>query len=151
MRAQRRVRALVALCGAAGGALLVACAPARRPTPRAAQPRPDTVTADQMERQTVVSVEELLVGRVPGVEVGRSAGGDLQVRVRGAGSFYGSGEPLFVVDGLPIGSAASLGGSLAGLTPRDISRIDVLKDASTTAIYGSRGANGVIMITTKKR
>jgi len=108
-----------------------------------------SVTAREVEGQRATRVEELLQGRVPGVRVVRTASGQLAVRVRGTNSFDGNNEPLFVIDGLPIarGGAATI---LNGIAPGDIARIDVLKDAGSTAIYGSRGANGVIVITTKR-
>ncbi len=107
-----------------------------------------SVTAQDAQGMQVTRVEELL-RRVPGVEVLRRADGRLSVRVRGAGDLRGTGEPLFIVDGmkLPQGGA---GGALDGISPHDVARIDVLKDAGALAIYGSEGANGVIIITTKK-
>jgi TonB-dependent SusC/RagA subfamily outer membrane receptor len=93
-------------------------------------------------------VEEMLAGRVAGLEVLRRTDGRFSLRVRGIASIIGSGEPLLVVDGMPInGEAAEV---LAGLSPLDVQRIDVLKDAGATAIYGSRGANGVVLITMKR-
>jgi TonB-dependent starch-binding outer membrane protein SusC len=94
-------------------------------------------------------VEEMMMGRLPGVEVSRISGGGFAVRVRGAGSFTGSAEPLFVVDGVPLRTGTP-GHMLAGINPADVSRIDVLKDAGSTAIYGSSAANGVILITTRR-
>jgi TonB-dependent SusC/RagA subfamily outer membrane receptor len=95
-------------------------------------------------------IEELLQGRMAGVQVTRTSNGDLSLRIRGVGSFVGTGEPLYVVDGLPL-EASGFASALSGIAPQDVARIDVLKDAGTTAIYGSRGANGVVLITTKKR
>jgi len=96
----------------------------------------------------VARVEEMLVGRVAGLAVLRRADGGFSLRVRGTGSILGGGEPLLVLDGMPIHAGAA--GTLAGLSPRDVQRIDVLKDAAATAVYGSRGANGVIVITTTR-
>ena len=95
-------------------------------------------------------VEEMIRGRVPGVDVQRRADGTYSIRIRGAGSLGGDGEPLFVIDGVPISPVAP-GTALAGIDPSTVSRIDVLKDASAAAIYGSRGMNGVILITTRTR
>jgi TonB-dependent SusC/RagA subfamily outer membrane receptor len=92
-------------------------------------------------------IEEMLAGRVAGLTVLRRADGGFSLRVRGTSSILGSGEPLLVVDGLPIDVGAA--GALAGLSPRDVQRIDVLKDAGATAIYGIRGGNGVVVITTR--
>jgi len=74
--------------------------------------------------------------------------GDVSLRIRGTRSLHGDNEPLLVIDGVPAHGA--IGAALAGLVPRDIARIDVLKDAGSTAIYGIQGANGVILITTKR-
>lgn len=97
--------------------------------------------------RNVAHIEEMLQGRVAGVSVRRLPSGEFSVRVRGSGTFYGNGEPLYVVDGvqMPPGPTA-----VRGINPRDVARIEVLKDASATAIYGVRGANGVILITTRK-
>lgn len=95
------------------------------------------------------SVESLLQGRAAGLSINTSAqdpGSASIVRVRGSSSLNGSNSPLVVVDGFPLGDA----GDLKQINPADIANIEVLKDASASAIYGSRGANGVIMITTKK-
>jgi len=96
----------------------------------------------------VARIEEMLAGRVAGLAVLPRADGGFSLRVRGTGSILGSGEPLLVVDGMPIEVGAA--GALAGLSPRDVQRIDVLKDAGATAIYGSRGGNGVVVITTRR-
>ena len=78
----------------------------------------------------------------------QAPGGGIAVRIRGASSFNGSNEPLYVLDGFPM--TPGPGGALTGINPYDIASIDVLKDAASTAIYGSRGANGVILIETKR-
>lgn len=112
------------------------------------------------------SLSALLEGRAAGVIVTQSSaepGGGISVQVRGAGSVNASSSPLYVIDGLPIetnnvvsGQGASVPGvsaarnPLSGINPSDIESIEVLKDASATAIYGARGANGVILVTTKK-
>jgi TonB-linked SusC/RagA family outer membrane protein len=95
------------------------------------------------------SIENLMQGRVAGVQVTNSSqdpGASSTVRVRGNSSVNGSNAPLLVVDGFPFGDA----GNLAQINPQDIVSMEVLKDASASAIYGSRGANGVILITTTK-
>src|SRR5437879_12142304 len=96
-------------------------------------------------------VEDLLRARVPGLEVLPLRDGTFTLRIRGHHGLRGSvaeDEPLLVIDDIP--AFGSAGAMLAGLAPRDIARIDVLKDAGATAVYGSRGANGVIIITTKR-
>lgn len=95
------------------------------------------------------SVDRLLQGRAAGLQVvnaSQEAGAGAEIRIRGGSSLRGSNAPLIVVDGFPLGDA----GNLKQINPEDIASIEVLKDASSSAIYGSRGANGVIMITTKK-
>ncbi len=98
--------------------------------------------------QPVAHAEELLAGRFPGVEIIPLASGDISVRIRGATSIMGSNEPLFVIDGMEISPGP--GGALVGINPADIATIQVLKDVGSTALYGVRGANGVIVITTKR-
>jgi TonB-dependent SusC/RagA subfamily outer membrane receptor len=88
------------------------------------------------------TLAEMLM-RVPGVQVQQLSGGTISVRIRGTNSFQGGKEPLYVLDGVVIPG-------VGGLSPFDIESITVLKDAGATAIYGSRGANGVILIKTKK-
>jgi TonB-dependent SusC/RagA subfamily outer membrane receptor len=75
------------------------------------------------------------------------AGDGYAIQVRGPSTFYGSAEPLIVIDGMPLTQGA---GGLELLHPRDVARIEVLKDAGDTALYGVRGANGVIVITTRR-
>lgn len=95
--------------------------------------------------QPIVQVSDALQGRVSGVQVQNSGvpGGTVKIRVRGSGSINRSNDPLYVIDGIVRESG------LTGLNPEDIQSMQVLKDASSTAIYGSRGANGVVLITTK--
>jgi TonB-dependent SusC/RagA subfamily outer membrane receptor len=91
----------------------------------------------------VTRVEELLEGRFPGVRVLRAPGGGISVRIRGSDN-----EPLYVVDGVPVEVTAGRG--LDWFSPADVARIEVLMDATETTMYGGRGANGVILITTKR-
>ena len=124
-----------------------------------------TVTAENFNRGVVASPEELIQGRTAGLQVTTTSGepgGGVNIRIRGTTSVRGGNDPLFVVDGVPLaGNNVSAGGSNVGfgdsspknplnfLNPQDIESMSVLKDASATAIYGSRGANGVVIITTK--
>lgn len=110
------------------------------------------------------SVDQLIAGRAPGVQVTQASsepGGGVTIRIRGANSINANNEPLYVIDGLPIDNSPVTPGSpvvnetarrnpLNALNPNDIESVEILKDASATAIYGSRGANGVILVTTKK-
>ncbi|MFL5579445.1 MAG: TonB-dependent receptor plug domain-containing protein [Gemmatimonadaceae bacterium] len=94
------------------------------------------------------SVEQLFVNRFPGVTVARTDAGGLQIRVRGFGtSFYGGDEPLYVLDDTPLPPDNR---GVIYLNPNDILKIEVLKNPADLAIYGVRGANGVVKITTKK-
>ena len=99
------------------------------------------------EGHSYAHVEQLLIGRVPGLRVLRTPDGGYRLQIRGQSTFLGSEDPLIVVDGMPMLEARS---ALRSISPSDVARIDVLKDAGTTAIYGVRGANGVILITTKR-
>ncbi|AYL94912.1 SusC/RagA family TonB-linked outer membrane protein [Mucilaginibacter celer] len=107
-----------------------------------------SVTAEQIAKVPVTSVDQALQGRASGVQVTNNdgaPGASVSVLIRGVGSLASNGnEPLYVVDGYPIT------GGLNNINPSDIASIDVLKDASATAIYGVRAANGVVIITTKK-
>ena len=108
-----------------------------------------SLTEDDFGDDRVARVEELIANRVAGVQVNRRADGTLAFRIRGTRSFVGNNEPLVVIDGVPL-SARTVTLALQGIAPQNIDRIDVLKDAGSTAAYGSRGANGVILITTKR-
>lgn len=108
---------------------------------------PNVATDSQWQGQVVARPEELFAGRFPGVQVFQVPGG-IAVRIRGTTSVTGSNEPLYVIDEMIIEPGP--GGALVGINPADIERIEVLKDAGSTAIYGSRGANGVILIRTKR-
>jgi len=107
-----------------------------------------TVSASNLKERAVTSFGEALIGQVAGVQIqqisGAPGGEGLSVRVRGTGSITQSNEPLYVVDGYPME-----GGAFRLLNPSDIESMQILKDASSTAIYGSRGASGVVIINTK--
>ena len=106
-------------------------------------------TRDKDDTRQVTRVEELMESRLSGVVVTRTADGGYSVRVRGgASSFMANEEPLYVIDGVPF--QVQDGRGLSFLNPADVARIDLLKNPSETAIYGVRGANGVIVITTKR-
>lgn len=106
------------------------------------------VRGDDIRGIPVVHAEQLLQGRVAGVQVVELPGGGISVRIRGRGSFNGDTEPLYVVDGMLV--QATSGRGLYWLSPGDIQRIEILKDAGTTSMYGVRGANGVVLITTRR-
>ncbi|MCF6223304.1 MAG: TonB-dependent receptor [Flavobacteriaceae bacterium] len=121
-----------------------------------------SVSSEDLTRTVNQSFVDALDGRVAGVQLNGSEGspgGDLSIRIRGGTSISASNDPLYVIDGFPIVVEREIGGAegfattssnaLAGIDPNDIESIQILKDASATAIYGSRGANGVVIITTK--
>ena len=104
-----------------------------------------SINAKAIESVPVVNVAEAMSGKLAGVNVTTSEGSpdaEINIRVRGGGSITQESTPLYIVDGFPVSS-------ISDISPADIQSIDVLKDASSTAIYGSRGANGVVIITTK--
>jgi TonB-linked SusC/RagA family outer membrane protein len=106
-----------------------------------------SVSEKALREVPVANIQQALIGRAAGLEVNQVSnrpGAGAQIRIRGIRSISGSNEPLYVVDGIPWD------GSLNDINPDDIASVDILKDASATAIYGSRGANGVILVTTKK-
>lgn len=114
-----------------------------------------TLGADALKSAGATSVDNALQGRVAGVQASTTSGqpgAPASIRIHGASTF-GSANPLYVVDGMPLGGAGGKNASsnpLASINPADIETMEVLKDASATAIYGSRASNGVIIITTKK-
>ncbi len=124
-----------------------------------------SVEVDELNQGVSSSVDQMLVGKSAGVSVVSNSGepgGGFSINIRGAGSINASNSPLYVIDGVPIDNSRNIQGSgtgignprtsrsaLASLNPEDIASIEILKDASATAIYGSRGANGVVLITTK--
>ncbi|MCF8358842.1 MAG: TonB-dependent receptor [Prolixibacteraceae bacterium] len=126
-----------------------------------------SVKEEDFNRTTAATPEQLIQGRIAGVQITQNngePGAGAQIRIRGASTIRSSQQPLYVIDGVPLDmsttspdgvSAAGMGGAPATnplnfINPNDIESFDILKDASATAIYGSRGANGVILITTKK-
>jgi len=118
---------------------------------RADRPRPvnnTIITAEDIDRSPGLSLEQLLITRVPGLTLTRAPDGHTVIHIRGTTTVLGDQEPLFVLNGIPLDNPIT--GALAALSPRDIESIQVLRDAASTAAYGSRGANGVIVIKTKQ-
>lgn len=118
-----------------------------------------SVKSDVIQKQAISSFDQGLQGKVAGVQVmatSGSPGGVVDIRIRGGNSLTSGNQPLYVIDGYPVTAGGAAGGSGAGqnplatLNPGDIESMEILKDASATSIYGSRGANGVILITTKR-
>jgi len=125
-----------------------------------------SISSEQVKDLPVASFDQMLAGRAAGVQLTQASGapgGAVSIRIRGGNSIQGGNEPLIVIDGFPIynnnsdqtgginfGGGGQAPNTLSSLNPADIESIEILKDASATAIYGARGANGVIMITTKR-
>ena len=122
-----------------------------------------SITAEDLVRTAPVSLDQAIQGRAAGVQVTQVSGrpgGETSIRIRGSSSINAGNEPLYVVDGMLITSdngqtnAGGIAGAglngLSAISPSDIERIEILKDASATALYGSRGSNGVVLITTKR-
>jgi TonB-dependent starch-binding outer membrane protein SusC len=122
-------------------------APKARSNRPAAAASPEVSAAD-IERTPTQTPEELLRGRISGVTVSTAPDGGIAVRIRGGSSVFGNNDPLYILDGVPFEPGP--GGALTGVQINDIESIRVLKDAAETAMYGSRGANGVIVIRTKQ-
>lgn len=127
----------------------------------------NTLRGDLMKNVPVMSVEQKLQGMTPGISISGNSGqpgANQSIRIRGMGSFTASKEPLFVIDGVPVTSGSLSGGGVADaaymnnsktnimstLNPSDIENITIIKDAAAASLYGSRAANGVIIVTTKK-
>ncbi len=119
------------------------------------------VSSEDLERQRTQTVEQMLQGQVSGVIVTDNAepGGGISISIRGTNSILGGTQPLYVVDGIPIDPMTDAQGNAGGgqvqsslsfLNPNDIAKMEILKDAAATAVYGARGANGVVLITTKE-
>ena len=106
------------------------------------------IDRDQILQTINTDIQQAMQGRASGVHVSSSGqpGGLSSVRIRGLGTLYGGAEPLYVLDGMPISSDY-----INMINPSDVEKIEVLKDAASCAIYGSRGANGVVLISTKRK
>jgi len=114
-----------------------------------------SVSAKDFQKGNINSPEQLLQGKVAGLQIttgGGSAGGGSRIRIRGGASLNASNDPLIVIDGVPVEGNGIAGSAnvLNSINPNDIESISVLKDASATALYGSRASNGVLIVTTKK-
>jgi TonB-dependent SusC/RagA subfamily outer membrane receptor len=144
------------LCGCGGSAK---DAPPKQPAPRAeggmgrslqgeGTASIGKVDGDDLKNVPAKQIEELIQGRVAGVQVIQRAGGGFSILIRGPGSISSSTEPLYVIDGVPVEVPSGRG--INWLNPQDIQRIEILKDASATSMYGMRGANGVVVITTRR-
>lgn len=129
--------------------VLVGCGGGNRASTAPQPERKDAsmVQGKDIEDHPEESIERMLQGKVAGVVVSRAPDGSIAVRIRGATSGYND-EPLYVVDGVAVQPGPS--GALSGISPRDVESIKVLKGPAETAMYGARGANGVIIVKTKK-
>lgn len=126
---------------------IAACGHGRNHASQTAPPAPAIVTAEDIERSPGMSLEQLLVARIPGLTLARGADGQVTIQIRGTTTVMGNKEPLVVVDGMPLDQHSS---GLRGINLYDIASIEVLKDAVSTAMYGVRGSNGVILVKTKR-
>lgn len=132
-------RAAHAVVSVAVIVLVAGCASIKGPGEESGDPKPLNASGESME--------SLFAGRFPGVEVSKAPGGGISIRIRGATTVLGSSDPLYIIDGARVQSGP---GGLFFLDPGDIKSIEVLKDIGSTSLYGSEGANGVILITTKR-
>ena len=107
--------------------------------------RTATLTADDIARAPALSIEQLLMARVPGLTLSRAPDGHLALHIRSSATEGQEREPLFVVNGIPLGNAANF----AAISRFDIASVEVVSDPGRAAMYGSQGANGVILVTTK--
>lgn len=108
---------------------------------------PPPIEPDRTTHADGRSVVDMFAGRFPGVDVARAPGGGITVRIRSGSTILGATEPIYIIDGARVQSGP---GGLLFLDPNDIQKIEVLKDIGSTSMYGSEGANGVIIITTKR-
>ena len=106
----------------------------------------NTISSDDVDDQANIPAEKLMNGQIAGVEVRDKPGGGITVRIRGTSTILGGKEPLYIVDGMPVLLQDE---GLSWLNTKDIKKIEVIKDIDARALYGSRGANGVVIITTK--
>ena len=114
-----------------------------------------SVKAEDLKATPIANLAQGLQGRVPGLDMRQNSGtpgGNISIRIRGVNSINGTSEPLYVIDGIQISGTSGINAAnpLSQINPSDIESLEVLKDASATAIYGARGANGVVLITTKR-
>jgi len=128
-------------------ATLAACSHKAKTNSTPSPARGADVTADDMRNAPERSIEQQLMAKVPGITVSRTPSGSLAIHIRGGTSLLGNNNPLYVVDGLAVESGPD--GEMPDINPYDIETIKVLKDTEAMTMYGSRGANGVIIIKTK--
>jgi TonB-dependent SusC/RagA subfamily outer membrane receptor len=153
-RTMRFARSLVSLPLARWGAAalivgIVGCAHPKSEGPAPTATRSTELKSNaEMQQHNNMSIEEYLASRSAGVEIGHAQDGTLTIRLRGSSGMYGSNVPLYIVDGVPF--TPSSGGGLSGINPYDVASIKALRDPADIAMYGVRGANGVIVIKTKK-
>lgn len=138
----------ILVCAGLVAGVLTACSHGAKPATSTPPARGDDVTAQDLRTSPERSIEQQLMAKVPGITVSRTSSGALAIRIRGGGSLNGNNSPLYVVDGLAVEAGPE--GEMPGINPYDIESIKVLKDTEAMTLYGSRGANGVIIITTKR-
>jgi len=143
MRGKPVRTATLTLVLAVSAGAVSACAPSRAGTTSDAYPK----SAEGPKKAKGQTMDEIFSGKFPGVRVFRAPGGGISLRIRNAGTLTNDGEPLFLVDGVRIMSG---NGGLLFINPADIETIEVLKDMASLSFYGIQGANGVVLITTKR-
>jgi TonB-dependent starch-binding outer membrane protein SusC len=115
--------------------------------PRDVSAAVNSASGEKMRSNSPRTVADMIIGRFPGVEVRQLPNGSASIRIRGTRSFRSGEEPLIVVDGIPQHGG---GQALMDLSPHDVESIEVLKDAAASSVFGSRGSNGVILISTRR-
>ncbi len=108
-----------------------------------------SIDTQSQRNNSAMQLEQLIQGRVSGVEIIRVDGARISLRIRGVTSITGSLEPLYIIDGMKV-RADTFTDAMNGINPADVASIEILKDAGATAIYGSEGANGVVIVTTRR-
>jgi TonB-dependent SusC/RagA subfamily outer membrane receptor len=150
--ARSPLSARLARCGVAALVIVgvAGCGhPQSEPAPTPSATSREVQTGSEMGQSPNVPIEQYLASRSAGVTIGHASDGSLTVRIRGgSSSMYGSNMPLYIIDGVPFQPSSE--GGLTGINPYDIASIKALKDAADITMYGVRGANGVIVIKTKK-
>lgn len=148
--------ALLALAACGGGSATnteTAPTTSRAPAPPSGTTSANSTSANTLNERDLQNSQygrmEDMLARVPGLQVMRADNGSFTLRIRGIQTFNASSEPLVVIDGMQV-RAGSISSTLGAIHPRDVTRVEVLKDAGSTAFYGAAGVNGVIVITTRR-
>jgi TonB-dependent SusC/RagA subfamily outer membrane receptor len=143
----------LAACGGSKSGTESAPQTQRAPAPPSGTTNANSTSANTLDEGDLKNSQygrmEDMLARVPGLQVLRSDNGSFTLKIRGIQNFRGDGEPLVVIDGMQV-RTGGIASTLGAIHPRDVTRVEVLKDAGSTAFYGSAGVNGVIVITTRR-